>query len=168
MNQFLAWVKEKKTNFCGVDWRELANENYYNAALKHVITVGKELAAFALQLLNKSGKTAKSISIAGHSLGSHVSGFAGQTIYEATKTKISTIYGLDAAAPFFTIRIPLLPKSNFTLNKDCADFVQVLHTTSALGTGKNIGHADFIANGGNVQNACLDDVLRMEDERSLF
>ncbi|XP_037028513.1 phospholipase A1 VesT1.02-like [Bradysia coprophila] len=159
----LAWVKEKKTNFCGIDWRELASDDYINAALKHVQTVGKQFAAFMLSLLKKSGKTADSISIAGHSLGAHVSGLAGQTIYESTKTKISTIYGLDAAAPTFYFKIPLIAKSNFSLSTDNANFVQVLHTTSALGTSKNIGHADFIANGGNVQGACLDEVLKAED-----
>lgn len=142
----------------------MASASYFDAALKHVNTVGKQLAEFILSLLKKSGKTANSITIAGHSLGAHVSGLAGQTIYEATKTKISTIYGLDAAAPLFTITIPLLSKSNFTLSKDNANFVQVLHTTSALGTSKNIGHADFIANGGKVQKACVDDVLKAEGE----
>lgn len=50
--------------------------------------------------------------------------------------------GLDPAGPGFT-------EPGSGLNRSCAQFVQVLHT-SELGTNKSIGNADFFANFGSV------------------
>lgn len=91
-------MKAKKTNFCGVDWRELAHDGYYDASQKYVKYVGAQLATF-LMLLKEHNVKMDSISIAGHSLGAHVAGFAGRSIYDSCKTKISTIFGLDPAGP---------------------------------------------------------------------
>lgn len=66
--KLLAWVKAQKVNFCGVDWKALAADGYYDAAMKHVKTAGKQLAAFIAALKKLNGKV-DSISIAGHSLG---------------------------------------------------------------------------------------------------
>lgn len=161
---YIAWVKENKTNFCGVDWRGLASGSYFTAALEHVQTVGKQLAQFIISLVKLSSKTMDSVRIAGHSLGAHVSGFAGQTIYEKSKTKISTIFALDAAAPTFTFKVLLVDKSNFTLSKENAKFVQCMQTTSSLGTDENLGHAGFIANGGSVQRTCFEEVRERKTE----
>lgn len=91
--KLLEWVKTEKTNFCGVDWRELANEGYYDASQKHVKKIGTQLASFFIAL-NYLKVKIDSIRIAGHSLGAHVAGFAGKKIYELTRAKISTIFGL--------------------------------------------------------------------------
>lgn len=62
----------------------------------------------------------------------------------------------------------LLIRSDFVLSKDNANFVQILHTTSGtIGTSKMIGHADYIANNGKVQEACVDELLEAEDECTL-
>lgn len=94
----LEWVKAKKTNFCGVDWRELAHDGYYDASMKHVKYIGTQLSQFIMLLKDRQVKM-KSVSIAGHSLGAHVAGFAGNAIYQKYGTKISTIFGLDPAGP---------------------------------------------------------------------
>lgn len=105
--QFIEWVKAKKTNFCGVDWRELASDGYYDASQKHVKYIGTQLAMF-LMFLKEHNVKMDSISIAGHSLGAHAAGFAGRHVYELCKTKISTIFGLDPAGP---VKIILETKS---------------------------------------------------------
>lgn len=167
MNQFsnwwklTAWIKAEETNFCGVDWSGLASDDYYHAAMKHVKTVGRKISEFLATLKRLNGQV-NTISIAGHSLGAHVSGFAGKTFFESERTKINNIYGLDPAGPLFTLSI-FLPQSDFVLSPKCANFVQVLHTTSTLGTNENIGHADFIVNGGNVQGACVDELVTAKD-----
>lgn len=58
----------------------------------------------------------------------------------------------------------MLTLSDFHLNKNHANFVQVLHTSSGTyGTKDNLGHADFIVNGGNVQAKCVNALFKAED-----
>lgn len=90
---FLEWVKAKETNFCGVDWCVLASDGYYDASQKHVKEIGTEVALFIQALNNKHNVKMDSISIAGHSLGGHIAGFAGRIIYESLGSKIATIFG---------------------------------------------------------------------------
>lgn len=52
--------------------------------------------------------------------------------------------GLDPAAPAFTTFV----KVNRILNKNDAEFVDVIHTTDFLGLTNPIRHADFYPNGG--------------------
>lgn len=144
-------MKAKKTNFCGVDWRELANDDYFKAVEKHIKTVGVQIAFF-LAKLSERNVTMQSVTIAGHSLGAHIAGLAGKNIFLMTKTKISTIFGLDPAGPYFTS----IKRKGRCLRKDDAQFVQVLHTSKyTLGTSESIGHADFIVNNGIAQDACV-------------
>ncbi|XP_014247494.1 pancreatic lipase-related protein 3-like isoform X3 [Cimex lectularius] len=59
-------------------------------------------------------------------------------------TFVSTLHnGLDPAGPFFSI------ENLFMLNKDSAQFVDVIHTSMrAAGTRYKLGHVDFYPNGG--------------------
>ncbi|KAJ6637542.1 Phospholipase A1 VesT1.02 [Pseudolycoriella hygida] len=159
----MTWVRTKVMNFCGVDWRELAKDGYYDASQKHIKTVGAHLSQFILGLERKHNLTIGRTMIAGHSLGAHVAGLTGKNIYESSGKKISTIFGLDPAGPFFTSLLLFL-QSDFVLSKNNANFVQILHTSSgSYGTSKMLGHSDFIANGGNLQAACFFDLLNAED-----
>lgn len=157
---FVAWVKSQKTNFCGVDWRKLASTLWYpRAAKKHIQTVGKQLAAF-IKELHDLGVALAAISIAGHSLGAQVAGFAGETIYELYNQPIDTIYALDPAGPSFTSCFSCLGQSEFVLSKVDASYVQVLHTASgSYGTKQHLGHADYFVNNGSGQMACIYDLL---------
>lgn len=138
----------------------MASDGYYDASQKHVKNIGTRLASF-LTALNDLEVKMESIQIAGHSLGAHVSGWAARIIFESLGKKISTIYGLDPAGPFFT---SLLIRSDFHLSKNDAKFVQVLHTSSGTyGTSEMLGHADFLANGGKIQKACVDELLGAKD-----
>ncbi|CAG9830871.1 unnamed protein product [Diabrotica balteata] len=83
----------------------------------------------------------KDIHLIGHSLGAHVSGFAGRRL----KRRISRITGLDPALPGFDINLV----KGERLNKKDADFVDIIHTCAGfLGIRDPIGHVDFYPNGG--------------------
>ncbi|KAG4070016.1 hypothetical protein HA402_013676 [Bradysia odoriphaga] len=153
------WVKSEKTNFCGVDWRELASDKYDDASQEHIKKIGGQLAAFITQL-HDLGVELDNISIAGHSLGAHIAGFAGRTIYERYNQLIGTIYALDPAGPGFTSLFLILDRSDYILSKADASYVQVLHTAiGTYGTSQYLGHADYYVNNGKVQKACLDDLF---------
>lgn len=51
---------------------------------------------------------------------------------------LQTFSGLDPAGPFFD--------ATKGINYTCARFVQILHTSTMLGTQQSLGHADFYAN----------------------
>lgn len=71
----------------------MAKANYFVAAKKHVKRVGKIIAEF-IELLHELEVDMDSISIAGHSLGAHIAGYAGESTFKKFGTKISTIFGL--------------------------------------------------------------------------
>ena len=69
----------------------------------------------------------------GHSLGAHICGFAGQTLKTISHIVLNRISGLDPAGPMFAVDVPypfnwlnIAPQAR--LNKDDAEFVDVIHT----------------------------------------
>jgi hypothetical protein len=68
--------------------------------------------------------------------------------------------GLDPASPIF--RSKLLVESERKLDKDDAEFVDVIHTdgspvwTDGFGLLQPLGHVDFFPNGGQEQPGCSD------------
>lgn len=160
-------MKTVKTNFCGVDWRELADVSYSTAAKENIKTVGRELAAFIKQL-HDLGVALDSISITGHSLGAHVAGYAGQLSHEHFNKTIDIIYALDPAGPSFTSLL-MFGRSDYILSKADARYVQVLHTAiGTYGTKQFLGHADYYVNNGIVQTACIDDLAKFQALRNIF
>lgn len=89
----------------------------------------------------------------GHSLGSHVVGFAGKKVKELLGSKIRLISGLDPAGPDF--EVPVRDK-NSRLSDDDANIVEVVHTNIGMnGFANAIGTIDFYVNGGGpVQPGC--------------
>lgn len=91
----------------------------------------------------------------GHSLGSHVAGFAGKKVKELTGNRIRLISGLDPAGPEF--EIPLRDK-NSRLSSEDATIVEAVHTNIGVnGFTKPLGTTDFYVNGGGpYQPGCND------------
>lgn len=95
------------------------------------------------------------IHLIGHSLGSHVVGFAGKKFKELTGDKIRLITALDPAGPEF--EVPLRDK-NSRLSDNDANIVEVVHTNIGFnGFAKPLGTIDFYVNGGGPsQPGCPD------------
>lgn len=74
-----AFLQVGDVNVVVVDWRDAANRDYVQAALG-VGPAGRALGNFLQWLLDATGTPPTRVHIAGHSLGAHVSGFAGRTL----------------------------------------------------------------------------------------
>ncbi len=89
--------------------------------------------------------------IIGHSLGSHIAGYAGQRL----SGKLGRITGLDPAGPYFENTDPIV-----RLDPTDAVFVEVIHTDGSanlalgLGLSQPLGHVDYYPNGGRNQPKC--------------
>ncbi|XP_075985087.1 pancreatic triacylglycerol lipase-like [Anticarsia gemmatalis] len=101
--------------------------------------------------LTKGGLNLSSVHLIGHSLGSHIAGFAGKTVYRLTGQRVGRISGLDPAGPCFSD-----VDAGLRLNKNDADFVDVIHTDAGVyGINELVGHVDFFPNRGSEQPNCL-------------
>lgn len=142
------------TNVCGVDWSDLANENYFQAALMNTQIAGRVVAYFVNFISYALGIRTASVTIAGHSLGAHVAGFVGKDLKRYSNQQLGRIIGLDPAGPLFTFPM-LAPPENILTANDAA-FVQVLHTSAfTFGAYNRLGNADFYANNAILQPGCL-------------
>lgn len=142
------------TNVCGVDWSDLANQNYFQAALINTHIAGRVVANFLNFISYALGIPAANVTIAGHSLGAHVAGFVGKDLKRFSNQQLGYIIGLDPAGPLFTF--PLLAPPENILTADDAAFVQVLHTSVfTFGAYNRLGNADFYANNAIIQPGCF-------------
>lgn len=122
----------------------------YLRSSTYVRFIGEKLGAI-LATMTESGLDNKQIHLVGHSLGSHIAGFAGKTFHSLTGTLISRISGLDPAGPCFSN-----VDRNLRLAATDAEFVDVIHTNAGVyGLRSPVGHVDFFPNGGEQQPNCL-------------
>jgi pimeloyl-ACP methyl ester carboxylesterase len=138
-------------NVISVDWSK-GNGFPYTQATANTQIVGADIAFLIESLISRhSGLTASKFHIIGHSLGSHIAGYAGQRLNGA----LGRISGLDPAGPYFENTDPVV-----RLDSSDAQFVDVLHTDGAgtlklgLGLMQPLGHVDFYPNGGKDQPGC--------------
>ncbi|XP_008545087.1 pancreatic triacylglycerol lipase [Microplitis demolitor] len=147
-----------------VDWGKYANTlNYYKAA-EHVMPVGHKIVKFLSHVINATRDSTMNnnlnelnwgpIHMVGHSLGAHICGIAANEFKKiSTLWNVTRITGLDPARPCFL-------RSNISLVKTDADFVDVIHTHGkpssqfSFGLQEPIGHVDFYPNGGKKQPFC--------------
>ncbi|XP_030755493.1 lipase member H-like isoform X2 [Sitophilus oryzae] len=109
-------------NVLVMDWSDISSNVLYPLPMRATTDVGKHYV--------------------GHSLGAHVSGFAGR---EVKYGKIGRITALDPALPGFNLGLVEYGK----LNKSDALFVDVIHTCAGvLGYWDPLGHVDIYPNGG--------------------
>ena len=116
----------------------------YSTAASNTMIVGHALGKLAESLYAADSNGALKVFCIGHSLGSHVCGFAGKT------QTLDGIIGLDPAGPIF--------QDNFIdgrLSKEDAKFVQTIHVDAGeLGIDQAIGHQNIFINGGKNQPGC--------------
>ncbi|XP_047357579.1 phospholipase A1 1-like isoform X2 [Vespa velutina] len=140
-----------------IDWRVAActyelsgiKYAYYPIAVKNIRLVGNYIATVTKMLVQQYNVPMANIRLIGHSLGAHVSSFAGKKVQELTLGKYSEIIGLDPAGPFF--------QSNDCSQRICetdANYVQIIHTSRFKGTLRTLGTVDFYMNNGYNQPGC--------------
>lgn len=139
----------------------MANTRLVGAITAHIIHLIYE--ELGLKNLDK-------VHVIGHSLGSHISGYAGFTLQKDFNLKLGRITGMDPAEPFFKDTDPLV-----RLDQSDAKYVDVIHTDAksfvrgGLGMQQAIGHVDFYPNGGFDNPGCgqgMSDYI--EQERGSF
>ncbi|XP_060529037.1 pancreatic triacylglycerol lipase-like [Cylas formicarius] len=147
------YLKQADMNFVEIDWEKPARIPY-PASARATRSVGMEVAKFIID----TNLSPENIHLIGHSLGSHVAGFAGKTVFEKTGEKLQRISGLDPAGPFF--RDPSI-SANDRLDKTDAVIVDVIHTDAGFyGYEKSLGTLDIYVNGGmRIQPGCLNDPI---------
>jgi len=132
--------------FC-VDWSSAAESINYLGARYSVAEVGGVVASFVDFLNEKAGVSFSSVNLIGHSLGAHVSGYAGKQV---KRGKIPKIFGLDPALPLFDFN-----NCGTRLCSTDATYVESIQTNGGLlGFLEPIGKAAFYPNGGKTQPGC--------------
>ncbi|KAJ8038963.1 Pancreatic triacylglycerol lipase [Holothuria leucospilota] len=145
-----AFIDVEGANVFAVDWRGGANVANYNKARQNIRIVGNQAAIFAENL----GQSFSKIHFAGHSLGAHTSGYAGEALKNKGYTLLR-ITGLDPAGPGFSGE----SNSACRLDPSDADFVDNIHTDDNMyGSPTDMGHVDFYPNGGANQPGCTVDI----------
>ena len=138
-----AILRVEDSNVILVDWRK-GNFFPYTQATANTQIGGCEIAILVNSYIIKNLiSSSDAVHIIGHSLGSHIAGYAGERI-----PNLGRITGLDPAGPYFEFTDPRV-----RLDKTDAKFVDAIHTdgsaTLQLGLGlmQSVGHVDFYPNG---------------------
>jgi len=146
-----ALLDNEDVNVIVVNWEKGAKTNLiYGQAVANTRVVGAQIALLINRLREKVGVLPSSMHIIGHSLGSHIAGYAGERL-----RNLARITGLDPAGPYFDGT-----DTRVRLDSTDADFVDAIHTDGesllSLGFGslEAAGHADFYPNGGIDQPGC--------------
>lgn len=117
-NTKVSFFFQEPTNVIIVDWGHGSGWPY-TQAVANTRVVGAEVAKMVEFLISRSNGDISRFHFIGHSLGAHVSGYAG----EALNGRVGRITGLDPAEPNFKdtdIRVRLDPND--------AVFVDIIHT----------------------------------------
>lgn len=134
-------------NVICVDWSSSAETINYASARYDVPSVGQLVANYVDFLYEKGGMSFSNVALIGHSLGAHVSGYAGKLV---SKGKIQTIIGLDPALPLFSYS-----DCKTRLCSTDANYVESIQTNGGtLGFLDPIGKGAFYPNGGKSQPGC--------------
>lgn len=136
-------------NIILVDWSG-GNGLPYTQATSNTRVVGAEIAFLVNYLKDNYKLQPEKVHILGHSLGSHVAGYAGERI-----ERLRRITAMDPAEPYFQGMPPKV-----RIDPSDAQFVDVIHTDSksifklGFGMSELVGHVDFFPNDGNDHPGC--------------
>ncbi|XP_017082903.1 phospholipase A1 [Drosophila eugracilis] len=141
-----AWFTHGDMNMIAVDWGRARSVDYASSVLA-VPGVGEQVADLINFMRNNHGLNLDNTMVIGHSLGAHVSGYAGKNVKNG---QVHTIIGLDPALPLFSYDSP-----NKRLSSTDAYYVESIQTNGGtLGFLKPIGKGAFYPNGGKSQPGC--------------
>ncbi|KAH8289122.1 hypothetical protein KR054_000588 [Drosophila jambulina] len=152
-----------------IDWGGGASPPYVQA-VANIRLVGA-ITAHVVHMLYEELRLPNldNVHIIGHSLGAHLSGYAGYHLQRDFGLKAARITGLDPAAPLFTDTDPIV-----RLDKTDAHFVDVVHTDAnplmkgGLGINMRLGHVDFFPNGGFDNPGCNKKFQDVVKKKTLF
>ncbi|XP_063705168.1 pancreatic lipase-related protein 2 [Culicoides brevitarsis] len=162
--------RERDSSVVIIDWRGGSSPPYARAAT-NIRLVGA-MAAHVAHLIYEEChfQNLKNVHFIGHSLGAHLSGYAGYHLKHDFGLSLGRITGMDPAEPYFSKTDPLV-----RLDRTDADYVDVIHTdakpfvsSGGLGLAEPIGHVDFYPNGGHTQPGCNQGVGQFIEERESF
>ncbi|KAG5675391.1 hypothetical protein PVAND_005299 [Polypedilum vanderplanki] len=144
----------------------LQRKSEYNVILYDYSSCGEKFLTFTthqVDLLEGSNALAKmnfdftKVHIIGYGYGTFIAANVGRKL----NGNLRRITGLEPAGILDNILGPL---GYAQLNKDNAQFVDVIHTdTGFLGDKKSLGHVDFWVNGGWHQPSCLQSVFDINE-----
>ncbi|XP_076346356.1 pancreatic triacylglycerol lipase-like [Tachypleus tridentatus] len=159
---FGVWMKDMKDEFLLsgdfnviiVDWSG-GNKLPYYQATANTRVVGAEIALLISRLEEWAALKPEDCHIVGHSLGSHIAGYAGERL-----NRLGRITAVDPAEPFFQ-NMPV----EVRIDPSDALFVDVIHSDAktiflmGLGMSQTVGHVDFFPNDGTNQPGCKSDQI---------
>ncbi|XP_053612720.1 inactive pancreatic lipase-related protein 1-like isoform X2 [Plodia interpunctella] len=139
------------TNIVLLDWSNMSHGSYLVNAVRNSKKVGLA-AAEQLNSLLEGGLLLDRLHVIGHSLGSHVAGYAARELRAKYSKTIKRLTALDPAFPAFYPDGIVMEH----INAKDAEFVDVIHTDAGgYGAPVRTGTADFWPNGGkSVQPGC--------------
>jgi len=147
-------LRYENVNVITVDWSK-GNGLPYTQATANTQVVGREIAKLINSICDQTETRAENFHLIGHSLGSHISGYAGERLKNFYKKNLGRITGLDPAGPYFENTDPIV-----RLDPTDANFVDIIHSDGraslhlGMGLAQRIGHVDFYPNGGFDQPNC--------------
>ncbi|KOB77218.1 putative lipase [Operophtera brumata] len=95
----------------------------YLRSSTYVRFIGEKLGL----IIASMGEDHKDIHLVGHSLGSHIAGFAGKTFHNLTRTLVGRISALDPAGPCFSN-----VHEDLRITAADAEYVDVIHTNGGV------------------------------------
>lgn len=142
-----------------VNWGEKLETACYDKVKELVPEIGSAIASYLDFLIKPNPFGWHHVTLIGHSLGAHIAAHVARNVKHGI---VSTIIGLDPAAPLFN-------DETFRLNINDTEYVEIIHTNGkCYGIQEAFGHADFYVNGGNEQPGCKDDNCHHQRAIELF
>ncbi|XP_065216918.1 phospholipase A1-like isoform X2 [Planococcus citri] len=130
-----AYLKQRDATVGVVDWSSGSKTIAYFRAINKIPKVAAQLISFIEYLVKKFHFKPQNIHIIGHSLGAHIAGNVGRGV-----PFMHRVTGLDPASLFSDD--PLEAQ----LRKTDAEYVDVIHTNTILGSSELFGSVDFYLN----------------------
>lgn len=137
---------KKNSNFLSYDVSSYTKADYFKS-VRLARPLAKILSDFIMELINEGlGQTR--LHLIGFSLGAQIASFTGKYLKD-NEVKLSRITGLDPTSACFSL------SQDEALNKDDAEYVDVIHTSLISFSDVSMGHADYYINGrSGIQPGC--------------